>query len=569
MKQHIQEALSNLDNMIEVDAVANPVTAQLKKDMKKKYDDFKEMTETDDNYLGAKKQPVPKKVEVPKIELSETLFEDNMGNIQQIKDCAHNYIFDLLESDVESNIALQVASECEQYDPEWCADIPAQTLDYARNRYISTLVNDLFANAPVNESLKEDLTGKDLNNLTNDVYNALSDIVYKYEVELELPIDHIDISGAVDHFIRNFFLDDDTDESLKEAFDINSTSRSKLIDAIDEFYREDVSNSFIIDNKTMDDILIENGANEDDSDPYEGLYSSMSTEQIKNVFQIVRDYLKTQDEDKYDSDIHRMFKLKRAWVDESLKEDYSEDELEQAINIVKKYYHNNLHSFLESFVFNCPIADGGEIIKDLADYIDEHDDYIDESLKESRQNNINDYIRELHRTHPAFTTADEMIEYLEDNDEIEELEDSFMTDVIGAIEEYFEDLDESLKKSKIQHNINEKREKVIQTPEERAEEGDLWTTVYNELSGDASLIKPSLGSKHSLYGREASNPYTKYEEILPTDTGMRIYGSSEEDFDFAKQVADDYDLYYWVDENENNFDDDPNRQYYIDIDIEQ
>lgn len=140
--------------------------------------------------------------------------------------------------------------------------------------------------------------------------------------ELELIFnrkDHID-SLEDEQKVQAFL--NSKNESLDEAFDINSMSRIKLIDAIDEFYREDEIDNYIIDDKTMEDILDENGASEDDSDPDEGLYYSMSNEQLKNVFQIIRNYLKTRDEDEYNSyssDIYSMFKLKRGWVDESLE----------------------------------------------------------------------------------------------------------------------------------------------------------------------------------------------------------------------------------------------------------
>lgn len=185
--------------------------------------------------------------------------------------------------------------------------------------YRDTLMNypEDFEELPkLNESLAETLDDPDY----QDFLHSLSEVVAKESKKWKgRGISISDVCNALDDLSVRYedLSDEDLDESLNEAFDINSISRSKLIDAIDEFYREDLGNS-IIDNKTLEDILAENGASEDDSDPYEGFYHSMSKEQIKNVFQIVRNYLKTRDEDEYNSDIYSMFKLKRAWVDESL-----------------------------------------------------------------------------------------------------------------------------------------------------------------------------------------------------------------------------------------------------------
>lgn len=68
---------------------------------------------------------------------------------------------------------------------------------------------------------------------------------------------------------------------------------------------------------------------------------------------------------------------------------------------------------------------------------------VNESLLESARENINQFIRNYLEHHP-FDSAEEMIDYLEEYGEIEELEDRFHTDVEAAIEDYFEYLNESL-----------------------------------------------------------------------------------------------------------------------------
>lgn len=75
-------------------------------------------------------------------------------------------------------------------------------------------------------------------------------------------------------------------------------------------------------------------------------------------------------------------------------------------------------------------------------------DEIEENLKES-VSDINDWILMYLKHHP-FDSADEMIEYVSEYEDIDALEDRFRTDVIGAIEDYFEDnLNESLNESVI------------------------------------------------------------------------------------------------------------------------
>lgn len=68
---------------------------------------------------------------------------------------------------------------------------------------------------------------------------------------------------------------------------------------------------------------------------------------------------------------------------------------------------------------------------------------VNESLLESSRENIDQFIRNYLIRH-SFDSAEEMIDYLEEYGEIEELEDRFHTDVEAAIEDYFEYLNESL-----------------------------------------------------------------------------------------------------------------------------
>lgn len=85
---------------------------------------------------------------------------------------------------------------------------------------------------------------------------------------------------------------------------------------------------------------------------------------------------------------------------------------------------------------------------ELFDFTNYDSNSIEENLKES-VGNVDDWILMYLKNHP-FDSADEMIEYVSEYEDIDALEDRFRTDVIGAIEDYFEDnLNESLNESVI------------------------------------------------------------------------------------------------------------------------
>ena len=128
-KRRIKEHLNNLDDLGKnVVTPLSTATAQLKANKDKKYKEFKKITETDDVFLGAKKQPLPKPIKP-------------------------------FKSKSKTNL---------------------------------------------DEALFEDLDSSDYSNLRSDVYNALSDIMYKYQIKKELPISKFDMDNAINWFNDRF-----------------------------------------------------------------------------------------------------------------------------------------------------------------------------------------------------------------------------------------------------------------------------------------------------------------------------------------------------------------------------
>lgn len=170
-------------------------------------------------FLGAEKQETPKKVETPKPELEESLFEEAEKHTYYVKfkqngkpytvefdayniegaeqaflrsfpdiksrneyeilsndggSLTHDYdenmneevnvnnVYTIVEEaldDALDNIANVIASRISDYDANWCADEPSQKTTLLRSEYIEAVVNDLFKNRNYNESLMNEAGG--------------------------------------------------------------------------------------------------------------------------------------------------------------------------------------------------------------------------------------------------------------------------------------------------------------------------------------------------------------------------------------------------------------------------
>ena len=116
--------------------------------------------------------------------------------------------------------------------------------------------------------------------------------------------------------------------------------------------------------------------------------------------------------------------------------------------------------------------------------------FYNESLDESRAQTAYSYIRDYLKHHP-FDNAEEMIEYFEENDEIDELEDMFQTDIRAEIEDYFDD--ESLNESSDMdiERVSDKLDSIIDAAKDAKDKFDNGTK--NDLS-----LESCLGSLRSI-----------------------------------------------------------------------
>jgi len=139
-------------------------------------------------------------------------------------------------------------------------------------------------------------------------------------------------------------------ESMGEDFNPVNMRRNKLIDAIDDFYREDCGGThYLFNNKTIEDLLKQAGASEDDSDEMEGFYVTISTSALVDIFNIIRRYLLNHG-DEYSPELMQEFRLKKSWIyDESLKEDLA-DYIQKVHD--KDEYIWNLHNTDYSWLYN-------------------------------------------------------------------------------------------------------------------------------------------------------------------------------------------------------------------------
>ena len=95
---------------------------------------------------------IPDKLVVNESKLTE--------DAQAVRELVSEYLNDKLV-DLNDNLAFTIAKDIPDYDPEWCneegfGDL-ADAADLAQDEYIEALLNLLFANAPTQESLGEDL----------------------------------------------------------------------------------------------------------------------------------------------------------------------------------------------------------------------------------------------------------------------------------------------------------------------------------------------------------------------------------------------------------------------------
>ena len=91
-------------------------------------------------------------------------------------------------------------------------------------------------------------------------------------------------------------------------------------------------------------------------------------------------------------------------------------------------------------------------------------------------------------------------------------------------------------------NLDEETKKRTRSPNEEKygidySDTDLWLQVYDELSADIS----DEGEGGQVHRHVKGKKGERYEEVYPVgDDALQVYGTSPEDFEFAKKVADFY-----------------------------
>ena len=194
--------------------MADNMSVQYEKEFKNGFDDG---LKSDKEILADREQ----KEEVAEESLNEDV---NMDKLKET--IADDFMMTYLDG-IDDNYAREVAAKWPQYDIDWCNqegdNLMAQEVDEAKYNLAETIVKSLFANAPKNESLKEDKfeTGEvDQYALNGEVFNALADIAYENEVNGGSNTPEA-FRAAVEDFIKKFFIAggrDDFDESLNEGF---------------------------------------------------------------------------------------------------------------------------------------------------------------------------------------------------------------------------------------------------------------------------------------------------------------------------------------------------------------
>lgn len=157
-------------------------------------------------------------------------------------------------------------------------------------------------------------------------------------------------------------------------------------------------------------------------------------------------------------------------------------------------YDDKVESVMDEF--DLSREDAEDIVWEWS--INQDDLDLDESLKES-VNDVNDWISIYLEGHP-FDSADEMIEYISDYEDIDALEDRFRTDIIGAIEDYFE------------NNLNESLNEDIDDDSEDDEESSNWLKV---------ISKPVPDSDGFL------TDYTMYRDLDDPEHYVFVFGDNE------------------------------------------
>ena len=113
---------------------------------------------------------------------AESLGEDLEESSTEIKELLSDYLLnELEESEFMDNLAWRASRKVSGYDPDWCAEEASPEYKEKQYEYIDALADDLMANCPLEESLKETLENGTIDTRETEILDkAISTVRYDY-----------------------------------------------------------------------------------------------------------------------------------------------------------------------------------------------------------------------------------------------------------------------------------------------------------------------------------------------------------------------------------------------------
>lgn len=258
----LKEDIPNLERCIENDKVnlvgSMPIvmadafysSEKAQEEIDKEMEEHNKATEVKLNkVIGAEDQPVPDLPIKPKAVLDESLFEDiNKDNMfMNVKD----YLYDVLVDSLD-NIAIQLHSDFNEYDADWCSEEPNKYSMKGLNRLEEAadyFANFLLTNYNKNESLVEDY------NNARKYSDMLSDMIDNEIIDVNIVAEYFIDQSSEDDIKRFMILADliDDEEDISETLfkdeSLTEARKREDIDLFDQIYIELSVDSGHEDNK--------------------------------------------------------------------------------------------------------------------------------------------------------------------------------------------------------------------------------------------------------------------------------------------------------------------------------
>lgn len=538
-------------------------------------------------FLGAKKQPEPKKVKEPKATLDESLFED--AENESLKEARHkNYRHLSWEVDdrfIKDNGQVQFMlpnprSKYKVFGSKWFtlndnnkfsntdmkgwgfsdaseffdwADNQAREKGYEPDRSPIKKYLDLFENpipyisdhAIDADPLKEDLNEDDFSDFNSAFYNAIADVLYEYRDHEG--ITRNDVERAYAFFDSHFYDSDDNenvvDESLNESsnaeWDANEEDAKKiLLDTANNLiqkYGFDTTPEYVGGGYDRINRWVPDGKISLSYRVYIPLKNrkdesiarkNLPFNNIPAIWEAERDRPYVSYEGGYI--LVDLYKLVDdiSINNESLKEAIGQEEVDRLYDYVSDYiyhYYDEIIKNMSQEEIDQFISDLSSTMKDYASHWQEEN----ESLKES------------------LTTKDreEAIEYIDDflskYDFYSELDAEDAKYICSSLETIM--LDHIFWLDKLRKENEEDEEDTLEearSKKQKEEENTLWDRVYSEL---ASGKDTAVEGPHKIKAGK-SDRYRYDDQIFIPSDGIGVHVETKDDLKFAKKVADHFGL---------------------------